>query len=228
MSGLRITKACSYAGCRLEKKEIRTSCLGFGDHYNEDLMTGMANASSGNFYGVDSAEKLPLVFEAELEGALRIAVQNLRVRVPKKISAIRGDAELKGAPAGRKKRTPRGRSCLRGRAFVRPICPRPANPIGQTVRKSQALREKKFSPSSSSTIWLAKMNSPQYGKRVIRLSATPNEDEVKVDESVLPIVSAQKQAGRSARRSRNLTDISMRTPFADWRRCSRVVSLQTP
>ena len=37
--------------------------------------------STGNFYDVDSKEKLPVVFAAELEGALRISIENLRVRV---------------------------------------------------------------------------------------------------------------------------------------------------
>jgi hypothetical protein len=41
----------------------------------------MATHSTGNFYDVDSKEKLPIVFAAELEGALRISVENLRVRI---------------------------------------------------------------------------------------------------------------------------------------------------
>ena len=64
----------------LETDGIRTSCLGFGDHYNEDLLTGMSNRSSGNFYDVENPDKLPAVFDAELDGALKISVQN-RIRV---------------------------------------------------------------------------------------------------------------------------------------------------
>ena len=64
----------------LENNQIRTSCLGFGNQY-EDLLTEMANGSSGNFYDVETPDKLPEVFEAELDGALRISVQNLRVKV---------------------------------------------------------------------------------------------------------------------------------------------------
>ena len=68
-------------GDGLRNDGIRTSCLGFGDHYQEDLLSDMATHSTGNFYDVDSKEKLPTVFAAELEGALRISIENLRVRI---------------------------------------------------------------------------------------------------------------------------------------------------
>jgi len=68
-------------GDGLRDHGIRTSCLGFGDHYQEDLLSDMATHSTGNFYDVDSKEKLPTVFAAELEGALRISIENLRVRI---------------------------------------------------------------------------------------------------------------------------------------------------
>ena len=68
-------------GDGLRDHGVRTSCLGFGDHYAEDLLSDLATHSTGNFYDVDSKEKLPTVFAAELEGALRISVENLRVRV---------------------------------------------------------------------------------------------------------------------------------------------------
>src|SRR6185369_3301954 len=59
----------------------RTSSLGFGDHYNEDLMSDLAQATGGQFYDAVSPEKFPAIFASELEGLQRIAVQNLRVRV---------------------------------------------------------------------------------------------------------------------------------------------------
>jgi len=68
-------------GAGLESHGIRTSCLGFGDSYNEDLMTALAQATSGQFYDADSPETLPAIFESELDGLQKIAVQNLRVRV---------------------------------------------------------------------------------------------------------------------------------------------------
>lgn len=65
----------------LEKQNVRTSCLGFGPNYNEDLMTNLAQATGGQFYDADSPEKFSAIFEAELEGLQKITVQNLRVRL---------------------------------------------------------------------------------------------------------------------------------------------------
>ena len=63
----------------LMEDEVRTTCLGFGDHYNEDLLKDMAAHGTGNFYDVDVAGKLPAVFAAELDSALHIALKKLRV-----------------------------------------------------------------------------------------------------------------------------------------------------
>ena len=65
----------------LQQDSIRTSCLGFGVNYNEDLMTTMAQVSGGQFYDADAPERLPAIFESELEGLQKLTVQNLRVRV---------------------------------------------------------------------------------------------------------------------------------------------------
>jgi Ca-activated chloride channel family protein len=65
----------------LQQDSIRTSCLGFGANYNEDLMTTMAQVSGGQFYDADAPERLPAIFESELEGLQKLTVQNLRVRV---------------------------------------------------------------------------------------------------------------------------------------------------
>jgi Ca-activated chloride channel homolog len=65
----------------LENNSIRTSCLGFGELYNEDLMTVLAQATGGQFYDADSAEKFPAIFESELDGLQKLVVHNLRLRV---------------------------------------------------------------------------------------------------------------------------------------------------
>jgi len=68
-------------GAGLESHCIRTSCLGFGDDYYEDLMTALAQATTGQFYDADAPEKLPAIFESELEGLQKITIQNLRLRL---------------------------------------------------------------------------------------------------------------------------------------------------
>ncbi len=67
----------------LEKDGIRTSCLGLGPDYNEDLMSMISVATGGNFHNANSAESLTAIFTKELEGLQEISAQNLRVRVQK-------------------------------------------------------------------------------------------------------------------------------------------------
>ena len=68
-------------GRGLEIERIRTSCLGFGDNYTEDLLDKLATASSGALHDAASPEKFPAIFRQELEALLALSVQNLRVRV---------------------------------------------------------------------------------------------------------------------------------------------------
>jgi Ca-activated chloride channel family protein len=65
----------------LQKQGVRTSCLGFGANYNEDLMTTMAQVSGGQFYDADAPERFPAIFESELEGLQKLTIQNLRIRL---------------------------------------------------------------------------------------------------------------------------------------------------
>ena len=65
----------------LEKDTIRTSCLGFGDAYAEDILRQLAKTSGGDFHDADSPEKLPVIFKEELQGLQQITAQNVRMRV---------------------------------------------------------------------------------------------------------------------------------------------------
>ncbi|MEI6395417.1 MAG: VWA domain-containing protein [Verrucomicrobiota bacterium] len=65
----------------LQQHDIRTSCLGFGANYNEDLMTTMAQVSGGQFYDADAPERFPAIFESELDGLQKLTAQNLRIRL---------------------------------------------------------------------------------------------------------------------------------------------------
>lgn len=67
------------AGC--EHHRIRTSCLGFGDEYNESLLRDLAKVSGGQLYDAVSPEKFPAIFKQELDGLKDTVVQNLRIRV---------------------------------------------------------------------------------------------------------------------------------------------------
>lgn len=65
----------------LEKDGVRTATLGFGDNYDETILAALAKRANGEFYDADGPEKLPAIFKAELEGLQRITAANVRVRL---------------------------------------------------------------------------------------------------------------------------------------------------
>ena len=58
---------------------ISTTTLGFGSHFEEDLLIGMARAAGGNFYFIQSLDDAADVFGIELDSLKAIAAQNLTV-----------------------------------------------------------------------------------------------------------------------------------------------------
>jgi Ca-activated chloride channel family protein len=63
----------------LTEEGIGTTTLGYGDDFNEDLLTALADAGRGSAYHVETADQAPTIFAQELEGLLAIAAQNVRV-----------------------------------------------------------------------------------------------------------------------------------------------------
>ena len=51
-------------GDGLERDGIRTSTLGFGDSYDENLLADLAKTTGGEFYDANEADKLPAIFQA--------------------------------------------------------------------------------------------------------------------------------------------------------------------
>jgi Ca-activated chloride channel family protein len=66
-----------------EQERVRTSCLGFGDEYNEDLLNDLSKAAGGALHDADSPEKFPAIFQQELDSLLKLSAQNVRVRLKK-------------------------------------------------------------------------------------------------------------------------------------------------
>ncbi|MBD2259414.1 VWA domain-containing protein [Pseudanabaena sp. FACHB-2040] len=52
----------------LAKRGVSTSALGVGNDYDEDLLEAMARSGDGNFYHIESPDRLPAIFENELMG----------------------------------------------------------------------------------------------------------------------------------------------------------------
>lgn len=68
-------------GQGLERSQIRTSSLGFGPDYDEQLLAKLASTTGGTFYDANSPDKLAEIFSAELDGLQSIAAQNVRLRI---------------------------------------------------------------------------------------------------------------------------------------------------
>jgi Ca-activated chloride channel homolog len=67
------------------KDAIRTSCLGFGDEYNEVVLATMSSVGNGQLHDADSPEKFPIILADELDGLQKITAQNVRLRVEPKL-----------------------------------------------------------------------------------------------------------------------------------------------
>lgn len=62
-----------------QKLNIVTTTLGFGEGFNEDLLTAIAKESGGAFYFVENADQAPAIFNEELQGLLKLVAQNISV-----------------------------------------------------------------------------------------------------------------------------------------------------
>lgn len=80
----------STAGKKAEEG-ISTTTLGFGAHFEEDLLIGMARAAGGNFYFIQSVDDAADVFGIELDSLKAIAAQNLTVTLTPQPGVVIGD-----------------------------------------------------------------------------------------------------------------------------------------
>jgi Ca-activated chloride channel homolog len=66
---------------KAQNNQVSTTTLGFGAHFNEDLLMGMARNANGNFYFIQTPEDLVQVFQIELESISSLIAQDLVVNV---------------------------------------------------------------------------------------------------------------------------------------------------
>ena len=79
----------------LKDKSVRTSCLGVGSDFSEDLLKGIAAAAGGRFYYIESPDHAPEIFEEELGGLLAVVAQNAELTL-KFADGVTGVAQLTG------------------------------------------------------------------------------------------------------------------------------------
>ncbi len=62
-------------------KGVTTTTIGFGQDYDERLLRALAEAGGGSTYYIENPDQAPAVFEAEIQGLMALAAQNLTVEV---------------------------------------------------------------------------------------------------------------------------------------------------
>ncbi len=183
----------------LERDGIRTSTLGFGNDYDEDLLGELARATGGSFYDANGAEKLPDIFRAELDGLQNIAVQNLRLRF-KSLDFVDGIRSLGGyndvtLPDGRHGFPVGDLTSEEERVaiFALAVLPIPlltstttpaADLAGEVLTEVEILCDEITATGVSSHV----------ERHTIRVRPTQSRDDIQLNENVLPWVSAQQAA----------------------------------
>lgn len=77
------------------EKGIRTTCLGLGSDFDEDLLKNIASAASGRFHYIESPDHAPEVFREELGGLLAVVAQNVELSLAF-ADGVTGVAQLTG------------------------------------------------------------------------------------------------------------------------------------
>jgi NAD-dependent SIR2 family protein deacetylase len=184
----------------LEQDRIRTSCLGFGEGYNEDLMAEMARVTGGQFYDAQSPEQLPAIFTSELEGLQKLAVQNLRLRIKPldfcEQIALLGNYPVLKLPDGRYELAMGDLMSDEERVvcFALEVLPLPCIE-GQPV--ASLAGEKVLEVEFQYDELMGQSVHSRTESQVVRIQATANPDEVKVNEEVVSWVALQR-AGQVA------------------------------
>jgi Ca-activated chloride channel family protein len=62
-------------------EQVSTTCIGFGAHFQEDLLQAMAKEGGGNFWYVERDDQMAGIFAEEIEGLVALAAQNVVVEV---------------------------------------------------------------------------------------------------------------------------------------------------
>lgn len=181
----------------LEQQGVRTSCLGFGDEYDECLLGKLAKAANGDFHDAGSPEQLPAIFTHELDGLQALAVQNLRVRL-KRLDFCERIFGLNDYPFVT---LPDGRTEIaigdlvseeeRVAVFALEVLPLPllngqpvASLAGETLLEVELAWDELSASGIASKTW----------SQVVRVQATQNPAEVKANEEVLSWVAVQRAA----------------------------------
>jgi len=65
----------------IKSEQIRTTTIGFGQNFDENLLTAMSDAGGGNGYFAEGPDDAPGIFVEEFEGLATVASQNVSVEI---------------------------------------------------------------------------------------------------------------------------------------------------
>jgi Ca-activated chloride channel family protein len=84
----------------LRRTGISTTSIGFGDGFDEALLTAMADGGGGNAYYASGPDEAPAIFAAEFDGLANLAAHNvsLEIRPTEEVLLIGVLNEYPGAP----------------------------------------------------------------------------------------------------------------------------------
>ena len=151
---------------------IGTTTIGFGDGFNEDLLTAMADAGGGNGHYAETADAAPAIFAEEFDDLTRLVAQNV-------------SAEIRPEPAGRVRRRPQR------------VPARPRAAAGSRSRSATRTQARRGGSSSRCTCrrWPSSVSS-KVAEVVLRYVAVG--DQVEQHELTIPIVVNRVSADEAA------------------------------
>lgn len=78
----------------LRSSGMSISTMGIGDRFDEELMEAIAEHGGGNFFYIDTPERIPEIFRKEFDGLFSLIVQNMKLIVMEtgsvKVKSIHG------------------------------------------------------------------------------------------------------------------------------------------
>ncbi len=84
-------KECYAWAERFRQEGYRLTTMGIGAEFNEDLLIPLADMTGGNAYYIESPDKIPKAFQAELGAAKRVSYRNVELKL-----GLAGGVELRG------------------------------------------------------------------------------------------------------------------------------------
>jgi Ca-activated chloride channel family protein len=78
---------------------VTTSCIGFGPQFNEELLRDMSAAGGGNYWYIETTDRMTDIFSEEIEGLVALAAQNVTIAIRPVHPQVAGVSLLQRYPA---------------------------------------------------------------------------------------------------------------------------------